>query len=238
MIVAVIPARGGSKRLPRKNLKLFAGRPLLDYSIMLARSVPEIDRCIVSTEDDEIAAVALQCGAEVIERPTELASDFATTVSVVQHALRCLIEQGARPEVVVTLQPNCPLRPAGLVQSALQRIGEATDSVISVTESAHKLGQLQNGYFVPSYTVGMRSQDMAPKFYENGLVYVTQASLVLEQGDLFGPRILPVVIDPLYALGDIDTEFEFEIAEMLFHRYRDHFAWAMDEQQPTKQETA
>jgi N-acylneuraminate cytidylyltransferase len=235
MIAAVIPARGGSKRLPRKNLRSFAGRPLIYYSIELARSITEIDRCVVSTEDEEIAAVALDCGAEVVVRPAELASDVASTASVVQHALSCLVEQGDQPELVITLQPNCPLRPGSLIPTALNKIREAPDaidSVIAVSESGHKRGQLKDGYYVPGYEIGVRVQDMAPKYYENGLLFVTWARRVLEQGDLFGQRIWPIITDQLYGLSDIDTELDFQIAEFLFHKYRDCFAWAP----PTPQE--
>jgi CMP-N-acetylneuraminic acid synthetase len=229
MIVAFIPARGGSKRLPRKNVKHFAGRPLLYYSIALAKSLPQIDRCIVSTEDAEIARVARSCGAEVMERPVELAGDHSTTVSVAQSVLQSLSGAGERPHTLVTLQPNCPLRPVSLLEKALDLFAstEDVDSVVSVTGSTHKLGEIENGYFVPHYQVGMRSQDMAPQYFENGLVYVSQAGMVLEQGDLFGRRILPLETDALYAMGDIDTELDMQIAEFLYEKYRAHFEYSM-----------
>lgn len=226
MIVALIPARGGSKRLARKNLKPFAGRPLIYYSIALAKTTKRIDRCIVSTEDAEIAQVALSYGAEVINRPPELADDFATTVSVAKHALEQLVKAGRQPDILVTLQPNCPLRPPSLVEKALELFtSSATDAVISVTMSNHKLGEIKGGYFVPMYQPGLRSQDLPKVYFENGLVYVSRAKLVLERGRLFGDRILPLVTETLYAMGDIDTELDFQIAEFLFKKYRDHFEY-------------
>lgn len=226
MVVALIPARGGSKRLPGKNLKPFAGRPLIAYSIALARAIEVMDRCIVSTEDAAIAATARACGAEVIDRPMELAEDTATTASVARHALEELIKRGDRPAVLVTLQPNCPLRPRWLVRQALElfdaRRGEI-DSVVSVTANTHKLGKISAGLFCPDYATGARSQDMEPAYYENGLVYVTHARVVLERESVFGGRVLPLVTEPLYARGDIDTELDFQIAEFLFRKYQDQF---------------
>src|SRR5688500_745377 len=105
--LALIPARGGSKRLPRKNLLPFGGRPLLSHSIAAAQSVPRIDLCVVSTEDSEIADVSRGCGADVVHRPAELADDYASTASVVLHALEALKSSGVTPEIVVLLQPNC-----------------------------------------------------------------------------------------------------------------------------------
>ena len=104
MVVALIPARGGSKRLPGKNVRLFGGRPLIAYSIALARSVAGIDRCVISTDDEEIAAIARHWGAEVIARPPELATDTATTAAAARHALAHIVQGGAVPRALVTLQ--------------------------------------------------------------------------------------------------------------------------------------
>lgn len=224
-IIAFIPARGGSKRLPRKNIRPFAGHPLLYYSIALAKAIPQISRCIVSTEDKEIAEIAQGLGAEVLQRPAELAGDCATTVSVAKHAVEKLFQKGCAPEALITLQPNCPLRPLSLVKQAIDLFNaEKPDSVITVTRSIHKLGKMRGKFFAPDYQPGMRSQDLEPRYFENGLVYVTRASL-MEKDDLFGERIIPLVTDPLYAMGDIDTELDFQVAEFLFKKYRDHFEY-------------
>ena len=223
MTVALIPARGGSKRLPRKNLCLFAGRPLLFYSIALAQAVKQIDRCVVSTEDREIADVARGYGAEVIDRPPALADDLTSTASVAAHALRTLELDSRTPDVLVLFQPNCPLRPKSLVVRALDLLDDTADSVVSVTPHHRKAGNIQNGLFVPDYRPGIRSQDMPTRYFENGLVYVTWARTVLEQGSLFGRRIRPVVTEPLYAMGDIDTALDLAVAEFLFETHRNHF---------------
>ncbi len=227
MILAFIPARGASKRLPRKNLKLFDGHPLISHSIAVAKKVKAIDRCVVSTEDPEIARVALSYGAEVIDRPETLADDFATTASVAKHAIEQLINQNEKPDVLVTLQPTNPLRPVSLVEKAIELFESYTntDSVISVTKSDRKLGAIKDDYFIPDYPVGTRSQDMPATYFENGLIYVSKPELVTDKCDLFGKRILPLITEPLYSKGDIDTKLDFEIAEFLFRKYREHFKY-------------
>lgn len=227
MTVALIPARGGSKRLPRKNLQWFAGRPLICYSIAFAHAIEQIDRCVVSTEDPEIANVARSCGAEIIKRPHELASDIATTASVVRHALQSMQEAGHLPEIVILLQPNCPLRPRALAVRALEMLAEgSSDSVISVTAHHQKTGRIENDLFVPEYVWGTRSQDMPTRFFENGLLYAAWTRAVLTSGSIFGSRARALVTEPLYALGDIDTPLDLAVAEFLFEKYRSHFDWA------------
>jgi N-acylneuraminate cytidylyltransferase len=224
MMIAVIPARGGSKRLPKKNILPFAGSPLICHTIALARSLPAIDRVCVSTDDDETARIAREAGAEIVVRPPGLATDRATTASAVGHALLKLAESGPRADVVITLQPNCPLRTAAIVTDAIDLYRrESPDSVISVTKSQHKLGSIENGRFLPAYRPGMRSQEMPEQYFENGVVYVARADMVTATEDLFGRAIAPLVIDPLYALGDIDTLLDFQVAEFLFTKYRERF---------------
>jgi N-acylneuraminate cytidylyltransferase len=224
MAVAIIPARGGSKRLPGKNIRPFAGKPLLVHSIDVAKRVRAIERILVTTDDAKTAQIAADAGAEVVTRPAELSTDHSTTASAIRHALMTAYGAAALPNAVVTLQPNCPLRPAAMVADAIRRFQEGeADSVVSVTLGRHKLGTIQGGCFVPRYQTGMRSQDMTPEYYENGVIYVSAAAMVVEREDLFGARIAPMVIDELYALGDIDTELDFRVAEFLFHAYRAKF---------------
>jgi CMP-N-acetylneuraminic acid synthetase len=224
-VIALIPARGGSKRLPRKNIRDFAGRPLIAWSIAMARAVEDVARTIVSTDDPEIAEISRAFGAEVRMRPAELASDTATTASVVRHVLDELAHEGHHPDGVLLLQPNCPLRPYSVVRAALDTFyAFPADSVVSVTASTEKQGQIAGGYFRPAYRPGTRSQDMPPTYYENGVVYVSRAPMVRHTGELFGQRIYPLVTERMFALGDIDTELDFEIAEHLFRAHRDLFA--------------
>jgi len=224
MRIAVIPARGGSKRLPKKNILSFAGSPLICHTIALARSLPVIDRVCVSTDDPETARIAREAGAEVVVRPAELATDSSTTASAVRHVLSTSTARGMRAEAAITLQPNCPLRTAEIVTAAIDLFRrERPDSVVAVTKSHHKLGPIEDGRFLPNYRPGMRSQDMTEQYYENGVIYVSRADMVLDAEDLFGSAIAPLVIDPLYALGDIDTLLDFQVAEFLFLKYREKF---------------
>jgi CMP-N-acetylneuraminic acid synthetase len=222
--IAFIPARGGSKRMPRKNLRMFAGHPLIAHSIAVGMSSPRIGRCVVSTDDDEIAAVAEAYGATVIERPQALSTDEAPTATAARHVVDSLIEAGVRPAVLVTLQPTCPLRPPYLVAEALDAFeSRSADSVVSVTHSALKLGRVENGWFAPAYQIGIRSQDMSPAYFENGVIYVSRVDTLVAQGNLFGERVVALETDPLYAMADIDTELDFAIAEFLYFRHRDRF---------------
>jgi N-acylneuraminate cytidylyltransferase len=223
--VAIIPARGGSKRLPGKNLRSFAGVPLIAHSIWQARQVPAIRGCFVSTDDDAIAAAAREWGAEVVERPDELAGDTVATGPVLQHALREIAKRTAMPDAVVLLQATNPLRPLALIEQALRKFESMdVDCVMTVTKSHHKLGRIASGLFVPQYVPGTRSQDLEPSYYENGLVYVTRSGVVLDRADVFGARIAPLETDALYALGDIDTLVDAQLAEFLFQQYRERFS--------------
>src|SRR3989338_10531149 len=137
-VLAIIPARGGSKSIPRKNLKLLAGKPLLSYPIELAKSVPEIDRIIVSTEDEEIASVAKRYGAEVpFIRPNELAQDETPTLPVLQHCVNFLEKtENYKPDVIIHLFATNPFLTKENVQKALQMLAqdETLRSVVSVEE--------------------------------------------------------------------------------------------------------
>lgn len=223
MNVALVPARGGSKRLPGKNLRELAGHPLIAHSIAAAQRTPGIARCVVSTDDPAIASAAREYGAEVVMRPAALASDTATTASVARHLLESLDVRGSG-DAIVTLQPTCPLRPPGLVSEALALFGSGEwDSVVSVTRSQEKAGAVEDGAFRPAYPVGIRSQDLPPVYFENGLVYVSRADMVRSGGDLFGARSAALIVDPLYARADIDTELDLSIAEFLMTTYRSRF---------------
>lgn len=223
MIIAIIPARGGSKRLPRKNLRMFSGHPLIAYSIAAGRASKLIQRVFVTTEDKEIADIAATYGAEVIGRPHELAGDTVKTGTVIQHALEQIASVGQQPEAVVLLQPTNMLRNVALVDSAIHMFLEnEVDSVLTVSVNSRKIGRIIDGLFQPEYTPETRSQDLAPSYYENGLVYVTKTSVAIS-GRVFGTKMLPLVVDELYAVADIDTELDFQIAEFVYQTHRDRF---------------
>ncbi|TET51984.1 MAG: acylneuraminate cytidylyltransferase family protein, partial [Anaerolineales bacterium] len=179
-VLGVIPARGGSKGVPRKNLVQLAGKPLLAHSIEAARQAELIDRVVVSTEDEEIAAAARGWGAEVVPRPTELATDTAPTDPVLEHAVEYLEElDGYRPGLVVLLQPTSPLRPPGLIDACIERLLETgADSLLTVFQGHTFFWRRPNGELEANYDPEHRPrrQDIpsAERYLlENGSVYVT-----------------------------------------------------------------
>ncbi len=216
--VAVIPARGGSKRLPRKNLVSLGGRPLVVHSIDYALAHPSIDAVYVSTDDLDIAEVARSVGAEVIDRPQELSGDHATTSAAVRHALG-QVAASRRVDVVVTLQPTSPLRLPGWLDECLARLEDpSVDSAITVSASPLKVGTLTDGVFTPRYELETRSQDLTPLYAENGLLYVTRSRCVAT-GSVFGQRIAGVVVDHPFGMVDIDHEADLALAEALLTVY-------------------
>jgi len=217
--IAIIPARGGSKRLPGKNLLPLAGRSLLAYSIEYAKAQGDLlDAIVVSTDSEEIKQEALALGVEVVDRPAELASDTASTVSVLQHAVLTLDE---KYDAVVLFQVTNPLRPEPLFREALDAFQrDNSESLMTVTRNHQKFGKIEGGVFIPfNYEMGQRSQDLEPLYYENGLLYITKANLIAE-GTILGEKNIPFVVDHPYAELDIDTQEDLDLAEYLLTKYQ------------------
>ena len=205
MILGVTPARGGSKGIPRKNLKPIAGRPLLAWTIEAARASQLLDRYVVSTEDAEIAKVASEIGVEVIERPKELATDEATTLSVLQHVLLKI-----PAEIVVLLQTTSPIRDVDLIDRCIRRF------------LATRPDSLATGFVCKYVEYGkneLRRQDIPGFFYDDGNVYVVRADLV-RAGNRTGTRIERMLLDREQSI-DVDDEFDFWIAEQILMKRRD-----------------
>jgi N-acetylneuraminate synthase len=213
--IAIIPARGGSKRLSNKNTILLGGIPLLAHSINFAKE-NHIDKIVVSTDDAFIKEIALQYGAEVINRSMNLASDVSPTIDTLKHVMENV---AGNYDYVVVLQPTNPLRPKNLLQEALKRMDEGNfDSLMTVTRNEQKFGKITNDIFVPfNYAIGQRSQDLEPLYYENGLLYIVKTSLILE-GKLLGDNHLPFIVNHPFAKVDIDTQEDFDYAEYLLHK--------------------
>ena len=221
-VLAVIPARGGSKAVPRKNLVRVGGRPLLEWTLAAARAAMCIDRVIVSTDDEEIAAVARAGGADVpFLRPAELARDDSAGADVVLHATAWLKEhQGYLPEYVVTLQPTSPLRTANDVDAAvgLARAHDA-HSVISVSPAAQSPywmvrvdADLQVHEFLPGDPP--TRQQLPPLYVINGAVYVTETAHLLQTRALYGAGTLAYVMPEERSL-DLDTEWDMQLADLV-----------------------
>ena len=203
MILGVIPARGGSKGLPRKNLRPLLGRPLVCWSIDAAKNSQLIDRFVVSTEDAEIAAVSREAGAEVLDRPTELATDTATTVSVLQHAIARL-----HPDVVVLLQPTSPIRVGNLVDRAVRAFldGRADTVATGFITYHYEWGTIGN----------IRRQDLDGWFHHDGNVSVHKIDHLM-RGDWFGRIRIPMIVEPYYNL-EIDDEWDWVAVEAYMKR--------------------
>jgi CMP-N-acetylneuraminic acid synthetase len=225
--VAIIPARGGSKRLPGKNIREFASFPLIYYSIKYALNCSRISKVYVSTDDDEIAQIAIKYGAEVIFRPEILATDTATTTSVLEHVIIEIQKKDIKPNGIVTLQVTNPLRTKELIEDGLdlfEKEYDTLDSVVSVSLNKHKLGEIDNDYFVPTlYKREQRSQDIKKYYYENGMLYISKTSVILEQGSIFGDRVKPLITNSLFSSIDIDTLDDFQLGELIFEKYKKTF---------------
>ncbi len=215
--IAIIPARGGSKRLQGKNIKLLGGIPLLAHSILYAKQHDFINEVYVSTDDDGIKKVALQYGALVIDRPQELSGDFEPTVSALKHVLESI---DGVVENVILLQVTNPLRPQNVLQDAFALFQERqVDSLFTVSRSHHKLGKIINHTFIPyNYEVGQRSQDLEPLYYENGLLYITKVSVILNN-EIITKDAFPLEVNHPFATIDIDTQEDFDYAEYLVGKY-------------------
>lgn len=219
-ILALIPARGGSKGIPRKNLRVVGGQPLLAHSIRAARETAGITRVVVSTDDAEIGRVARDYGAEVVVRPPEISGDAASSESALLHALSHLRkEQGYAPDLVVFLQPTSPLRRANDVQKAIETlIGEGADSLFSACVQQGFVWRRQ-GRDVVSFTYDFRArprrQDAPEDLVENGSIYVFKPWVLEELGNRLGGRIAVHPMD-LYDSFQIDEPADVDLMEALF----------------------
>jgi N-acylneuraminate cytidylyltransferase len=231
-ILALIPARGGSKGIPRKNIRTFAGYPLVAWSIAAGLQAKSVSRVIVSTDDEEIAAVAREYGAETpFMRPRELAQDRTTDLPVFQHALKCLEDiEAYKPRIVVQLRPTSPIRPMDCVDGAVRILVEHADAdsvrgVVPAGQNPHKMWRF-NGYEKPMKPLlevegitepyNAPRQILPPTYWQTGHIDVIRASTITGKQSLTGNVVYPLVIDPRYTV-DIDTPADWEKYEALVY---------------------
>lgn len=204
MILGITPARGGSKGIPRKNIKMIADKPLLAWTIEAAKKSKLIDKYVVSTEDKEIAEVAQRFGAEVLLRPVELATDEASTESVLKHAVDSL-----KCDTLVLLQATSPIRKSGLIDECVKEfIDGGYDS-------------LATGFMCKYKEYGknhLRRQDIEGFFYDDGNVYVMKSDFV-KSGDRYGKKIARKFISRFENV-EIDDEFDFWLAEKILQEQK------------------
>jgi N-acylneuraminate cytidylyltransferase len=227
-ILALIPARGGSKSIPRKNIRPFAGAPLIAYSIAAALAAETITRVLVSTDDQQIAEIARHYGAEApFLRPAACSQDHTPDLPVYQHALAWLAQnEGYQPEIVVQLRPTSPLRRVRHIDEAVYRLLERpeADSVRTVCipfQNPFKMWRIgADGFMQPLLTTqfkepyNMPRQELPEVFWQTGYVDAAWAETILKKDSMTGSAILPLIIDPSEWI-DIDSPDDWRRAERL-----------------------
>lgn len=212
-ILGIIPARGGSKRIPRKNLLTVAGKPLVVHSILHLKASSRVARAVVSTDDSEIAEVSRSHGAEVVMRPPEISDDQATSESALLHVLDAL---KAEPELVVFLQATSPVRRRDDIDRAIAQLErDKADSLFSACRNNKLLWRASpNGPESVNYDWRRRKreQDHHPEFRENGSIYVFPPRLLRESGNRLGGR-MSIYEMPEWASFQVDEPWEFRLAE-------------------------
>ncbi len=228
-ILTVIPARGGSKGVPRKNVRELCGKPLIYYVIKAAIGCDLIDKVIMSTDDEEIAQKAKDCGAEIpFMRPKEISGDKVSLIPVVQHALKYFDGIGLRYDAAISLQPTSPFVTASVLYRVIEKMEETgCDSVVSVHEIIHghpyRAKRLINGDKLDNFFEGfngdlfLQKQDRPPAYAYNGAIYLRKREFIENySGKDFGlgKDVRAVIMDPIESIN-IDTETDFRIAEIL-----------------------
>jgi N-acylneuraminate cytidylyltransferase len=226
MILAIIPARGGSKRLPGKNVAPFGGKPLLAWSVALAKRLASV-HCVVSTENAAVAEAARKAGAAIVERPRDLAGDDSSITEVMIHATLAVEAQGHTVDGILLLQPTNPLRPVAMMETAIARFqGEPCDSLISVSRRQLKTGSIDGGAFVRSYAADTQSRLASPVFYENGLLYLTKRATLVDARSIYGDRVLAEISPRPFDEVDIDEPIDMVIGEAVLAAVRDQLDYA------------
>ncbi len=219
-VLAIIPARGGSKRLPKKNVKLLNGKPLIAYSIEFALKCPLINKVVLSTESVEIANIARDYGAEVLIRPNELAQDTTKTAPVMVHVVDELEKNAYKPDIIVLLQATCPLRTDGLCENALKILRENPqyDSVFSGFQKSYTMAtwvkdKEGNATALYDYHLRPRWQDVEVNnkiFAEDGAFYAIKYDAFRKFNDFIGEN--PYIYEVKQSI-DIDTQADFDKVE-------------------------
>lgn len=218
-VVAVIPARGGSKGIPRKNVRPLAGKPLIVHSIEQARQSNQVTETVVSTDDEEIAAVSRAAGAMVVQRPADISGDQASSESALIHVVQSLTSLGrSLPDLIVFLQCTSPIRWLGDIDGAISTLVEqGADSLLSVSPS-HRFLWTEAGGQAQAINYDFRNrprrQDMPPQFVENGSIYVFRTQALLDSGNRLSGKVALYHMNEESSV-DIDSMFDMKLAEMV-----------------------
>ena len=213
-IISIIPARGGSKGIPRKNIYSLQGKPLICYTIEHALASPDIDRVFVSSDDERILKISKSSGAETILRPTALAGDDTPLDDVINHVLEILDAEKYQVDLIVLLQPTSPLRTGRTLKQAISQFKKNInefDSLMPLGETSSKIGTIEKQRFQPLYRPGIQRQDLKKTYYDCGTVHIFKPDLI-RTGRFFGDKIFGFPIAWPESL-DIDTMDEMQLAD-------------------------
>jgi len=216
-IIAIIPARGGSKGIPKKNIIDFLGKPLLEHSIDYAKKSDLISNIYVSTDSSEIAKIALENNVNVIDRPKSISGDTASTESALIHALKNIVD---KPEVVILLQPTSPLRPKNSLNDAINTfLSNNYDSLLSISPTHRFFWQINDKKAIPKYDFNNRPrrQDLKSKdinYIENGSLYISTYDNLIHNNNRLGGNIGYVIFDEKYSY-EIDSMTDLKFLENL-----------------------
>lgn len=227
-VLAIVQARGGSKGVIKKNIRLLGGHPLVAYSIASGLASQSVTRLIVSTDDEEITSVSKQYEAEVpFLRPKELATDDALDFQLFEHALQWLdAKEGYRPQVVVQLRPTTPFRPRGLIDEAIRLLiddpeADCVRGVTKPSQNPYKMWRIEkDGYLMPLLEskfpepYNMPRQELPPTYWQTGHIDAIRYETIANKHSLTGDRVRPILVDHSYCI-DIDTPCDFDLANWL-----------------------
>lgn len=221
-VLGVIPARGGSKSIPLKNIKLLGGKPLIYYTIKSAQTSGVFNKLVVSSDSEEILSVARRFDVEVIKRPTEFATDTSRTEEALIHAIEYLkVKESFSPDIVVTIEPTAPFRSVQTIQKTIQAFSDSKiDSAMAVLETRSCYGKIIDGAF--DYLIKnqpRRRQEREPLYQESGTIYATRRDTLLEKKSVLGNRIAPIIVPEIEAV-DINESIDFELAEFYMERLK------------------
>jgi len=227
MNIAIIPARGGSKRIPGKNIKPFNGKPIIAYSIEAALKSGCFDRVIVSTDDEDIALVAKEYGAEVpFMRPADIADDYATTLMVIEHALKALLARGETCDYCCCIYATAPFVTALQLREGLQQMKQRqADYLFPVCEfpsAIQRAISLDDAFNVTMFmpeNLNTRTQDLTQAYYDTGQFYWGKVSAFLESKPIYSDKASGLIL-PKGSVVDIDTHEDWSLAEALFEFYQ------------------
>jgi len=228
-VLAIIPARGGSKSVPKKNIYPILGKPLIYYAILEAKKSRYIDRLICSTDSPEIAKIAQNFGCEVpFLRPKKLAADRSHDLSFYRHTLKWFKkEEGYKPDIVLNLRPTAPLRTQKHIDRAIRVVidnnADGLKTVSLTDKHPHKMWRLQKGVFLKSYLntpfrkkhgPDVPRQKLAPVYWQNAVIDITRPKFILEKNRVFGKKLVTMVMKSEDSI-DLDSILDFKIAEQI-----------------------